>query len=211
VTGPALRLLDALSGLSDAEDETVHRILDAAGELFALFGIRRTSIDDVARRARLSRNTVFRRLGSKDELVASVLQRELRALIREVDQVAAGSGSVTERLAMAFSTTVTRVRANPMFQTALTHSADEFLQLATVQAGPLIRVATDYVAEVFLADQRHGDIPAEVNVVGAAEVIVRPLHSVLLTPTIALPTASEEDLHHFAATQLGPLLTAGRG
>lgn len=211
MTGPAARLAEVLGAEVDGADATVVRILDAARELFTLFGVRRTSIDDVARRARLSRNTVFRRLGSKDELVAAVMQRELRSLIAEVNTVAAGGGSATDRLAIAFALTVTRIRANPMFATAMAHRPDEALELATVSAGAFLGGAVHYVAEVFRADQQRGAIPSEVDAAGVAEVVVRTLHSMVLTPEAAHRTATEQDLRTFAARYLAPLLAAAPG
>ena len=50
-------------------------ILDAALELFGEVGIPRTTIGDVAKRAKINRVTVYRRIGSKDELVRAVIDR----------------------------------------------------------------------------------------------------------------------------------------
>jgi hypothetical protein len=97
-----------------------------------------------------------------------------------------------------------------MFATAMAHRPDEALELATLNAGTFLAVAVRYVAEVFGADQARGGIPADVDVLGAAEVIVRTLHSTVLTPEAVHPTATEDDLRQFADKYLGPLLTGSR-
>lgn len=50
-------------------------ILDAAEDCFALVGVRRTTVDDIATAAGISRVTVYRRIGNRDELVLQVLVR----------------------------------------------------------------------------------------------------------------------------------------
>src|SRR5689334_10459591 len=51
------------------DDETDRRLLDAAHDQFCLLGIRRSTMEDVARRAGVSRVTVYRRFTNKDRLV----------------------------------------------------------------------------------------------------------------------------------------------
>src|SRR5258705_155876 len=57
-------------------DPTTEAILDAAVVEFERHGFRRVALDDVARRARVSRTTIYRRFSHTDELVAAVIPRE---------------------------------------------------------------------------------------------------------------------------------------
>jgi AcrR family transcriptional regulator len=57
------------------------RILDAAGELLLVFGYRRVTIDDVARRAEVGKGTVYLHWSSKLELFATVLLREVAHVV----------------------------------------------------------------------------------------------------------------------------------
>jgi AcrR family transcriptional regulator len=50
-------------------------ILAAATETFARFGFRKTSIDDIARRAGIAKGTVYVHFESKDELFGAVIRR----------------------------------------------------------------------------------------------------------------------------------------
>ena len=51
-------------------------LLDAAVEQFVLTGVRRTSADDIARRAGVNRATLYRRLGTKDQIVSQAILQE---------------------------------------------------------------------------------------------------------------------------------------
>ncbi|NMI00027.1 TetR family transcriptional regulator [Pseudonocardia acidicola] len=59
------------------------RILDAAGELLLVFGYRRVTIEDVARRAGVGKGTVYLHWSSKLELFATVLVRDVAAIVAE--------------------------------------------------------------------------------------------------------------------------------
>ena len=64
-------------------DDKATRILDAAEALLVRFGYRRTSIDDVARRAGVGKGTVYLYWPSKSELVATVLTRQSAQMLAE--------------------------------------------------------------------------------------------------------------------------------
>ena len=76
-------------------DSYADRILGAAIEQFALHGIRRTSVDDVAAAARVGRVTVYRRFATKDELVRANRLTLLHNLLSEFSTIADFSEIVT--------------------------------------------------------------------------------------------------------------------
>jgi len=61
--------------LSQVEHDTTEIILDAAEDCFTTSGVRGTTIEDVAVAAGVSRVTVYRRVGNRDEVVLAVLLR----------------------------------------------------------------------------------------------------------------------------------------
>jgi len=73
------------------EGETARRILDTALALYLEFGLRRTAMEDVARRAGMGRVTVYRHYGDKDTLFQAVVLRECRrsmaAILQQLEGV----------------------------------------------------------------------------------------------------------------------------
>src|SRR5690625_5412712 len=63
-------------------------ILDATRTCVEAFGVRRTTLTDVARRAGVSRPTVYRRWPDVTALVADLLTRELRTLLLDEETAA---------------------------------------------------------------------------------------------------------------------------
>ena len=65
-------------------DPATNAILDAAVIEFQQHGFRRVALDDVARRAGVSRTTIYRRFAGRDELVAAVIDRENTVLFANI-------------------------------------------------------------------------------------------------------------------------------
>ena len=63
-------------------------ILRAAAEEVAAVGLRRTTLTDVARRAGVSRMTVYREYGDAPTLWRSLLTEEISAVVSAADQAA---------------------------------------------------------------------------------------------------------------------------
>lgn len=66
------------------------QIAQGALEQFSEVGIRRSSVEDVARRAGIARVTVYRRVGGKEDLVRLVIEREASRAMDELDGALAG-------------------------------------------------------------------------------------------------------------------------
>lgn len=198
--------MTATATFEHEDDVILGRILDAAADLFLRFGVRRTTMDDVARAARVGRNTVFRRVGSKEELIRAVAVRELRRILTQLDQVAAEAASPLERLVGVFATTVGAMRAHPMMGGAAAERPDEFAELSVLEAGNLMELSTAYLVGILRGDQERGDLPGDLDVAMVAELVVRLVHSVFLVPALARPLESDAELRAFAADVLRPHL-----
>jgi len=203
-------LARVLEAGGEAPDEITERILDAALEQFQLVGLRRSTIDDVARRARVGRVTVYRRVGQKDELVEAVILRELRRLFAAVDAATAPLATVQERLAEGFAVVLRTVREHPLFQRLLAVEPESVLPYLTVDGGPIITLTTAYLAGQIRLAQRAGSAPADVEPEPVAEIMARLAHSVLLTPRGGIPLDDDDEARAFARDHIAPLVLRGR-
>ncbi|SRR6266487_4211760 len=70
-------------------------LLDAARDCVLAVGLRRTTLTDVARRAGVSRMTIYRRWPDMTTMVADLMTRELGALTRAATEAAGGSGDTS--------------------------------------------------------------------------------------------------------------------
>ncbi len=105
-------MTSAASAPDDVLSATDLAILDAARACVEEFGVRRTTLTEVARRAGVSRPTVYRRWPDTGSLVAELLVRELRAIVADT-MPATGDGRT--RLVAGVVAGAATIRSNPLF------------------------------------------------------------------------------------------------
>lgn len=105
-------MTSAASTPDDALSATDLAILDAARACVEEFGVRRTTLTEVARRAGVSRPTVYRRWPDTGSLVAELLVRELRAIVADAMPA---EGDARTRLVEGVVAGAATIRSNPLF------------------------------------------------------------------------------------------------
>ena len=162
------------------EDELFDRVAAAALDEFAEHGIRRTSMEDVARRAGVSRMTVFRRFASKQRLVEIVIAREVNRGMQELDLLWEGAETLEDRLVAGFEFAGRYVRGHPLFDRLLRSEPEVLLPPLTLDGGPVLELYRSLIANRLQAEVNAGRA-ATSDIDGAAEVIARLAISLLLT------------------------------
>jgi TetR/AcrR family transcriptional repressor of uid operon len=162
------------------EDALFDRVAAAALDEFAEHGIRRTSMEDVARRAGVSRMTVFRRFASKQRLVEIVIAREVRRGMQELDLLWEGAETLEDRLVTGFEFAGRYVRDHPLFDRLLRSEPDVLLPPLTLDGGPVLELYRSLIAHRLQAEVNAGRA-ATPDIDGVAEVIARLAISLLLT------------------------------
>jgi AcrR family transcriptional regulator len=81
-----------------AKTHDVDSLTDVAFRLFAQRGYDATSMDEIARAARVTKASIYHHVSGKEALLAHGLDRALRALFSVLDEPAAKTGSARERL-----------------------------------------------------------------------------------------------------------------
>jgi len=98
-----------------AEDRATQAILDATRSSVLDFGVRRTTLSDVARRAGVSRMTVYRRYPDVDAVLRDLMTREFGAVIDAAAGAAEGADGRT-RLVRSMAAAVRELRDHPLLR-----------------------------------------------------------------------------------------------
>lgn len=114
------------------QDVLQERILGAAVEAATLHGISRLSVADVAKRAGLSRPTVYKRFPSKDALVTAAVRREATAIVDEVRRVVDESADPVGALQAGIVTALRLMREHPLLDRVVRTEPDVLVPLLTV-------------------------------------------------------------------------------
>jgi AcrR family transcriptional regulator len=174
-------LLDRVRGTREDADDTVRQILAAAVATFQSLGIRRTTMEDIARAAKLGRATVYRRFPQKSDLVRAALLHELRRFLDDLDDSIAAAPTVRARVELGFVNGVRGVRRHPLLSRLLATEPNDVLPYLTLDAGAILTIAAAYLAEHLRAGIANGELTvADPDLV--AELMVRLAHSLVLTP-----------------------------
>lgn len=188
-----------------AAEETNTDVLDAAYDLFCQRGIQRTTMDDVARRAGLSRITVYRRTSSKEALVEQVVLREFRRYLDQFLLDVARARSVEERVVTGFVSSLRAIRSNPLIG-GLIAAEPQTLVPTLEMSGRTLATVSQFVAGQLRREQAAGNVGRGIDVDMVAEVMVRLTTSFLLTPSERVDLDDDAQLRDVARRYLVPLL-----
>lgn len=116
--------------------ETREAILEAAETLFARFGFRKTSIDDVARQARIGKGSVYLHFESKEALFAAVVGRVSDQMFGALVQAVNGARTGVAKLRGFIEARVTDVA-----RLATEHHLDEEMVMEILPLANALREA----------------------------------------------------------------------
>jgi AcrR family transcriptional regulator len=133
-------------------------VLAAAKACVLDVGLRRTTLADVARRAGVSRMTVYRRYGDMPSLVAALLTTELLGLVEQARQDVADRATARERLVECGVLVVERLAEHPLWCRVLELDPELLLPLIVDRFGSSQRAALELVAGQVAEGHRDGSV-----------------------------------------------------
>lgn len=159
--------------MSQRHVDDVDRLLDAARECVLAVGVRRTTVTDVARRAGVSRMTLYRRFPDLEGVLAALMTREFGRLVATA--AAQASGATTRERVVAMVVHGSRALAgDPLFVRLLDVDPELLLPYVTRRLGGMQRIAVAAGAEALAVDDgsvRTGVAPEVLS--AAIELIAR--------------------------------------
>ena len=184
-------------------DPTTEAILDAAVVEFEQHGFRRVALDDVARRARVSRTTIYRRFSNKDELVAAVIERENVRLFADIAAELKNAGPQSNYYVEAFTLSIMKFRRHRVLDRMITDEPGLVIELAATHHRAAIERMAEELRIIFPTGlaERIG----EQAVTELADTILRYAAMVLLLPS-AQPLETADDIRAFATQHFLPSL-----
>jgi TetR/AcrR family transcriptional repressor of uid operon len=187
-------------------DEITTRVLDGAYEQFCRMGIRRSTMEDVARRAGVSRITVYRRFATKDALVEHVVRREFRRYFDQFLIDIEQARTAADRVVLGFVSALRAIRHNPLIGGLMAVEPDVLVPAMISDGGRTLAAVQRFVAGQLRREQHAGTVSAEVDVELVAELMTRVSSSFLLTPSHVVDLDDDEQVRAVARKFLVPML-----
>lgn len=179
-----------------------HAMLEAAREEFERYGIRRTNMDDVARRAGISRSTLYRRFPTKDALFERLVQLDTEALFAQLDRVAADRDP-RSALVECFTLGIQIVREMPLARRLLDSEPELLFGLTNRTHGLPIQHASELVARSL---RRSGPTMPDEDLRAVSEILIRLTMSVLLNREGQLDITDPKAVRQYAERYLARLI-----
>lgn len=124
-------------------------LLDATRACVLAVGVRRTTVTDVARRAGVSRMTLYRRYPDITSLISALMTREFSALGEEVKRIAGELPNARARLVEEAVLGADRLTRNPLFLRIVDVDPELLLPYVTTRLGSFQQlVVADFEQQV---------------------------------------------------------------
>jgi len=198
------QLIDVVGGataggrVDESADRTSQRILDAALQEAAAVGLQRITVEDVVRRAGVSRMTAYRRYPRRDNLVEALVRRETQRFLAAVADAIDAVGDPHEGVAEAFIAAVTFAREHPMLR-----RAGQLEPAPVADSAALLAMGS-----AFIANYIHGDGPGAPSqqVRWVADVFARLFLTYISMPPTDPNFGDDAELRRFAHEVLTPMV-----
>ena len=186
------------------EPTSVDRILDAAYAAFAESGIGATTMTRIARDANVSREWLYRQFANRDAVVVAVSQREVGRFIDGLAARAFGADDLDDAMVETFIYAVEFLRDHEVLRQVVRTEPDAI-------TGQLLRGGTSIIGVAVTAGAGYltalGGVPAD-QATTIAEVLVRLVATITLTPVAALDLHDPEQLRRFTETVVPGVIAA---
>ena len=182
------------------------RVVDAALDCIARQGTAKTTVDDVAHGAGVSRATVYRVFpGGKDELLGAVAETEMARLFSALGARMGAAEELSDVLVIGIVEAVTRITRHPALTYMIAHEPDVVLgRLAFDESNRLLATASRFISP-FLIRWMDPEEAARV-----AEWATRIVLSYCIAPTSEMDLTDPARARHLVGTFVLPGIRALR-
>ncbi len=181
----------------DTRGDRREDLLAAAARRFVAVGIRKTTMEDVAREAGAGKATLYRHFANKDALIDALLVREAARLERELLTTVERHQHASDRIEAAFVTGVAFFVEHPVMTKGRDEEPGILLPRITANGGPLVVLGLDLFTRLVREGIEAGEL-REVDPRAAAEVLMRLILSYFSFPPMHLRVEDPAEARAFA-------------
>lgn len=188
------------------EEERRQQILEAALECFSQLGIAKTSVNDVARAAGVSRGTVYRYFGDRQVLIDETVDFGARRYYGEVAQAMSRQATLAKQVG-AMAEIVAQTLVEHRLRDRLMSDDHELLRRVITDGDASVRRTTHFLGPYVDAAKKRGEVAKSIDTPSASEWLARVIHSlstVQASPTFdtSKPKAVSRFVERFAVNGL---------
>ena len=141
-----------MMSISKSDSSVEQRILDAAAACIVAYGIERTTVTEIARRARVSRPTIYRRWPDIRWVIAELLTVRITGVLEAVPAAGAGREDLVNRVVRIAE----RLRGDEVVMSVIFNAPTLAMVYITERLGTSQQLLVDTLADAIAAGQEHG-------------------------------------------------------
>ena len=183
----------------DHSDPMVARILDAGEQCVSRFGIRRTSMGEVARVGKLSRGSIYRHFNTKEDLVEGIFRRRQEHFLNRTEAQLVNETNLVNKVTHAVL--AGRKDMQEGIFGALAEIEPQTMAMMFLDPRFYQRSLSFWPPHVRMA-QAAGEIGAEQGVDFVTDLIVRLAVSLVMFPSMVVPLKSRKALRAYLQQSL---------
>lgn len=170
--------------MSSEATSSPERILRAAEECFARYGFQKTSMEDIAREAGLSRRSVYRHFPDKSALFNQVATGRTRVFLDEIVRRTAELEGLSAQIEEVARLTNSFIHTDPISAALLRVDPDSLARMVSTEARGLLGMAMEAIIPLIETARDNGEVRTDLAVERAAEWIARMVFSLAATPSV---------------------------
>lgn len=178
----------------DYDDPMIGRILDAAEQCIHRFGIRRSTVGEVARVGKLSRGSIYRYFADKDALMAGVFKRRQELYLNRTEAALEKESTLVDKL--THSVVSGRKDMEEGIFASLAETEPETVAMMFLDPSFYRRSVSFWPPHILMA-QEAGEISSDVDVATATDFIMRLAVSLVMFPSMGLSLKSRRDIRAY--------------
>ncbi len=163
----------------DDPKEARARLIDAAEACFDRFGVLKTTVEDVASEAHVSRATVYRYFEGRDDLILAVLLREANRFLGRLRDKISGQDNLADALVEGVLFTVHSVRNDPHLALLFTPEAAGLTTRIAGASEALFSTTAEFLRPLLSGNDA---LRPDIEVEEASEWLLRVILSLLTFP-----------------------------
>ena len=162
----------------DDQDEFDRRdqILEAANECFTQLGIQRTSVQDVARMANVSRGTVYRYFEDRNVLITAAIEFGAQKFYQQVAAAMAKKATLAEKVGAMAETHATILLEHRTRNRLMADDA-ELMRHMISDGDTAVRRTTEFLVPYVREAKERGEVGTGIDVTAASEWLARIIYS----------------------------------
>ena len=138
-------------------------LMDAAERCFEQYGIGKTTMDDIAKMAGVSRPTVYRHFDDRDTLILAVVMRRSRQLIERAQKYIRKYASFEEQLVEGLMFMVDKGRKDPFVGLLVTPAHMDLVNQILVGSTAAVDLAYEMWEPILIEARERGELNSDLD------------------------------------------------